>query len=124
MGKTTGGHGWADVWRREAFGWEYKGGGGDLAAAYRQLLNYSVALENPPLLIVSDMDRSRARAMPAGPSLEPQLHRRANVYGHGPAARRARPARHGEIKLRDATRRLSVELGEIRRVQHLGDNAA
>ena len=57
VGKTTGGHGWADVWRKGAFGWEYKGGGGDLAAAYRQLLNYSVALENPPLLIVSDMDR-------------------------------------------------------------------
>jgi hypothetical protein len=51
VGKTTGGHGWADVWRRGAFGWEYKGGGGDLAGAYRQLLNYSVALENPPYLL-------------------------------------------------------------------------
>jgi len=55
--KTSGGKGWADVWRRGHFGWEYKSGGGDLSGAYRQLLNYSVALENPPLLIVSDMDR-------------------------------------------------------------------
>lgn len=55
--KTSGGKGWADVWRKGHFGWEYKSGGGDLLGAYRQLLNYSVALENPPLLIVSDMDR-------------------------------------------------------------------
>ncbi|MDF2234958.1 class I SAM-dependent DNA methyltransferase [Albimonas sp. CAU 1670] len=57
--KTSGGNGWADVWRRGCFGWEYKGVGGDLDKAYRQLLNYSVALENPPLLIVSDMARFR-----------------------------------------------------------------
>ena len=56
-GKTSGGTGWADVWRRGYFGWEYKGAGRDLAAAYRQLLDYREALENPPLLVVSDMDR-------------------------------------------------------------------
>ncbi len=55
--KTSGGTGWADVWRRGYFGWEYKGAGRDLAAAYRQLLDYREALENPPLLVVSDMDR-------------------------------------------------------------------
>ncbi|MEP7452738.1 DNA methyltransferase [Phyllobacterium sp. SB3] len=55
--KAAGGEGWADVWRRGAFGWEYKGKRKDLRAAYSQLLQYSVALENPPLLIVSDMDR-------------------------------------------------------------------
>ena len=55
--KTSGGSGWADVWRRGYFGWEYKGAGRDLAAAYRQLLDYREALENPPLLVVSDMDR-------------------------------------------------------------------
>jgi type II restriction/modification system DNA methylase subunit YeeA len=54
--KTTGGSGWADVWRRGHFGWEYKSLGGDLKRAYTQLLNYSGALESPPLLIVSDMD--------------------------------------------------------------------
>ena len=55
--KTTGGEGWADVWRKGCFAWEYKGKRKDLDAAFRQLLNYSIALDNPPLLIVSDMDR-------------------------------------------------------------------
>lgn len=57
--KTGGGDGWADVWRRGCFAWEYKGKRRDLKAAFNQLLQYSVALENPPLLIVSDMDRIR-----------------------------------------------------------------
>jgi type II restriction/modification system DNA methylase subunit YeeA len=52
--KSTGGQGFADVWKRRHFGWEYKGPNKILDAAYRQLLTYSVALENPPLLIVSD----------------------------------------------------------------------
>ena len=47
----------ADVWKRGHFGWEYKGAHADLAAAYRQLLDYREALENPPLLVVSDMER-------------------------------------------------------------------
>lgn len=57
--KTTGGEGWADVWRRGCFAWEYKGPKKDLDKAFSQLLQYAVALENPPLLIVSDMDRIR-----------------------------------------------------------------
>lgn len=57
--KTGGGEGWADVWRKGHFAWEYKGPRKDLKAAFNQLLQYSVALENPPLLIVSDMDRIR-----------------------------------------------------------------
>ncbi len=57
--KTGGGEGWADVWRRGCFAWEYKGPRKDLEKAFNQLLQYSVALENPPLLIVSDMDRIR-----------------------------------------------------------------
>jgi type II restriction/modification system DNA methylase subunit YeeA len=57
--KTGGGEGWADVWKRGCFAWEYKGPRKNLDAAFHQLLQYSVALENPPLLIVSDMDRIR-----------------------------------------------------------------
>lgn len=53
VGKAGGGKGWADVWKRGCFAWEYKGAERDLPAAFRQLLTYSVALENPPLLIVS-----------------------------------------------------------------------
>jgi type II restriction/modification system DNA methylase subunit YeeA len=55
--KTAGGEGWADVWKRNHFAWEYKGKRKDLTAAYAQLQQYAVALENPPLLVVSDMDR-------------------------------------------------------------------
>ena len=53
--KTGGGNGWADVWKRGAFGWEYKGKGKDLNAAFAQLQRYAIALENPPLLVVSDL---------------------------------------------------------------------
>ncbi|MGH7127981.1 MAG: type IIL restriction-modification enzyme MmeI [Planctomycetaceae bacterium] len=55
--KSGGGSGWADVWMRGRFGWEYKGKHRNLAAAYDQLLQYREALENPPLLVVCDMDR-------------------------------------------------------------------
>ncbi len=55
--KAAGGGGWADVWKRGCFGWEYKSRGGDLEKAHEQLLRYAGALENPPLLITSDMHR-------------------------------------------------------------------
>ena len=57
--KTTGGEGWADVWRKDCFAWEYKGKFKDLDKAFAQLQQYAIALDNPPLLIVSDMDRIR-----------------------------------------------------------------
>jgi type II restriction/modification system DNA methylase subunit YeeA len=57
--KTTGGKGWADVWKRECFAWEYKGKHKDLTAAFVQLQRYALALENPPLLVVCDFDRIR-----------------------------------------------------------------
>ena len=55
--KANGGRGWADVWKRGAFGWEYKGPEKDLQAAYSQLKQYADALENPPLLVTSDIKR-------------------------------------------------------------------
>jgi type II restriction/modification system DNA methylase subunit YeeA len=55
--KTGGEGGFADVWRKGCFGWEYKGKHKDLIAAYAQLKEYVDDLQNPPLLIVSDMDR-------------------------------------------------------------------
>lgn len=57
--KTAGGNGWADVWRRGCFAWEYKGRHANLQKAFAQLLQYSVSLESPPLLIASDMDLIR-----------------------------------------------------------------
>ena len=59
--KDSGGEGWADVWKRHHFAWEYKGKRKDLDAAFEQLRQYALALENPPLLIVSDMQRFRIR---------------------------------------------------------------
>ena len=55
--KADGGDGWADVWLRGHFGWEYKGKKKNLKAAYDQLLLYRESLENPPLLVVCDLDR-------------------------------------------------------------------
>jgi len=55
--KTGGGKGFADVWYKGRFAWEYKGKHKDLVAAYNQLLLYREDLENPPLLVVSDMER-------------------------------------------------------------------
>lgn len=57
--KSGGGQGWADVAKLGYFGWEYKGKDNrdsDLNNAYNQLLRYRDALQNPPLLIVSDIN--------------------------------------------------------------------
>ena len=59
--KDTGAAGWADVWKRHCFAWEYKGARANLDAAFNQLRQYALALENPPLLIVSDLVRFRIR---------------------------------------------------------------
>jgi type II restriction/modification system DNA methylase subunit YeeA len=57
-GKDGGkGSGFADVWKKGFFAWEYKGKHADLDKAYQQLLQYREALQNPPLMIVSDIDR-------------------------------------------------------------------
>lgn len=53
--KIIGGQGWADVWKRGCFAWEYKAPNKDLNAALKQLMNYALALDNPPLLVVSDL---------------------------------------------------------------------
>jgi len=42
---VEGGQGWADVWKRGHFGWEYKRRHRDLKAAYDQLLLYREDLE-------------------------------------------------------------------------------
>jgi hypothetical protein len=50
--KNSGGDGFADVWRRNYFAWEYKRKHENLVKAYQQLLKYREALESPPLLVV------------------------------------------------------------------------
>src|SRR3954447_17201349 len=59
VSKIDGSPGFADVWKRGDFGWEYKKDRANLDRAYQQLQLYSVALENPPLLVVSDTKRFR-----------------------------------------------------------------
>lgn len=49
--------GFADVWKKGCFAWEYKGKKKNLEEAYRQLLRYRESLMNPPLLVVCDFDR-------------------------------------------------------------------
>jgi hypothetical protein len=55
--KHGGGDGFADVWKRGFWGWEYKGKHKDLTEAYDQLLRYRDALESPPLLLCCDLGR-------------------------------------------------------------------
>jgi len=49
--------GFADVWKKGCFAWEYKGKKKNLDEAYKQLLRYRESLLNPPLLVVCDFDR-------------------------------------------------------------------
>lgn len=46
--------GFADVFYRDHFAWENKAPGKNLDTALKQLLSYSLALSNPPLLVVCD----------------------------------------------------------------------
>ncbi len=52
--EASGRRGRADVYKRGYFAWEFKGLHRDLDEAYRQLQRYREALNNPPLLVVSD----------------------------------------------------------------------
>ena len=52
--KTGGGEGWADVWKKGYFAWEYKKKKRDLDKALEQLTRYAAALENPPLHVACD----------------------------------------------------------------------
>lgn len=54
--KSSGGNGWADVWKRGHFAWENKKPGRDLKAALKQLTDYTLQLDNPPILVVCDRE--------------------------------------------------------------------
>jgi type II restriction/modification system DNA methylase subunit YeeA len=73
--KSSGGDGWADVWKRRHFGWESKKPGRDLRGALKQLTDYSLELENPPLLVVSDRERIEIHTAFTGYPDEPKLIR-------------------------------------------------
>ena len=52
--KTGGGEGWAEVWKKGFFAWEYKKKKRDLDKALEQLTRYAAALENKPLHVACD----------------------------------------------------------------------
>ncbi|MBZ0069270.1 MAG: hypothetical protein K8F26_10725, partial [Thiobacillus sp.] len=55
--KSSASQGWADVWKKNCFAWEYKAPDRNLGAALTQLMGYALVLDNPPLLVVSDRKR-------------------------------------------------------------------
>jgi len=63
-----GGSGFADVWRKGCFVWEYKRKKtyNTLAAAIAQARDYAAQLENPPLAIACDIDEIQIRTLFTG----------------------------------------------------------
>ena len=57
--KVGGGRGFADVWKKDHFAWEYKRKNKNLDEAFLQLLRYAPALESPPLQVVCDVENFR-----------------------------------------------------------------
>jgi hypothetical protein len=55
--KFGGEHGFADVWYKDHFAWEYKTRHKNSADALKQLVEYQGNLNNPPLLVVCDFER-------------------------------------------------------------------
>lgn len=74
-----GNRGWADVWKRGCFGWENKRPGRDLRAALKQLTDYALELENPPLLVVSDRSRIEIHTAFTGYPDEPRTIRLEDI---------------------------------------------
>ncbi len=116
--KHGGGDGFADVWKRGFFGWEYKGKHKDLSAAYDQLLRYRDALENPPLLVLCDLDRlvirtnftgtvSAVHEIPLSTLAEPRNIEIMRAVFHNPEA--LRPGRTSAAVTQEA----AVRIGEI-----------
>jgi hypothetical protein len=73
VSRTRGGKGFADVWKRNYFGWEYKGKHKDLREAYLQLQDYRDDLESPPLLVVCDFENFEVHTNFTGS--RPQVYR-------------------------------------------------
>ena len=121
--KHGGGDGFADVWKRGFFGWEYKGKHKDLSVAYDQLLRYRNALENPPLLVVCDLDRiivhtnftgtvSVANVILLESLAEPRNIEILRAVFHNPEA--LRPGRTSAAVTQDAARHFAVIAAAMR----------
>lgn len=125
--KLDGRPGRADVWRKGCFAWEYKGPHKNLVKAYAQLKEYADALENPPLLIVSDMEEIRIHTnFTASVSVQHVLQLRDLM---GVEARRAlrwcftdperlRPTATRETVTRDAAKKFGAIAAKLRAQKH------
>ena len=65
--KETGGDGWADVWKRHCFAWEYKGQRANLDAAFDQLRQLRAGFGKP-----AAFDRLQHAAVPHPHQLDQQ----------------------------------------------------
>ncbi|MCK4376371.1 MAG: class I SAM-dependent DNA methyltransferase, partial [Candidatus Brocadiae bacterium] len=121
--KQSGGEGWADVWKRGFFAWEYKRRHRNLDAAYDQLLEYREALENPPLLVVSDMERiivhtnftstpTEVHEVPLARLAEPRSLEVLRAVFHHPD--RLRPGRTSQAITAEAAERIGDIAGSMR----------
>ena len=108
--------GFADVWKKGCFGWEYKGQHKDLDEAYQQLQLYREALFNPPLLVVCDfLPRPPGETAPApAPAPPPTTPRpRADVLARWDRrARRGRGVAAGGRRSSWRGGRMGVQPGE------------
>ena len=91
VSKLRGGKGYADVWKRGHFAWEYKGKHKDLAAAYAQLADYREDLENPPLLVVCDSERFEVHTNFTGTKKQKYSFRLDDLLSPAPTANCALP---------------------------------
>ncbi len=88
--KATGAQGFADVYYENHFAIEYKAPGKytDLTEAYQQLLQYREKLNNPPLLVVTDIDTWEIHTN--WPNTEKRIYR----FSHADIARRPSILQH------------------------------
>jgi type II restriction/modification system DNA methylase subunit YeeA len=121
--KLDGGDGYADVWKRGHFAFEYKGRHKDLNAAYTQLLQYREALENPPLLVTCDLGRiivhtnftataKQVHEIPLEALAEPRSLEILRALFHEPE--KLRPGRTSTAVTTDAARRFTEIAASMR----------
>ncbi|HMO49037.1 MAG TPA: hypothetical protein PKB14_23810 [Rubrivivax sp.] len=115
--------GFADVWLRGHFAWEYKAPGRSLEGALKQLMMYALPLENPPLLVVSDRQRIEVHTHFTGTPSEkhafaledlarPEVQQRLRTLWTAPDA--WRPARSNRDITEEAARRFAATAARLR----------
>ncbi len=112
--------GFADVWKKGFFAWEYKGKKKNLNAAYQQLLRYRESLLNPPLLVVCDFDRYVVRTNFNGTVQETHEFKNANIDDVRPLALLRAVFNNPEFlkpqrTTAEVTEKLAAQIGEVAR---------